>query len=261
MKKNFWIGVGAVSIMFLSGCGGSKEEAKKEEAAPAPAAAPAAKIDEATAASITGKVLFSGDKPVMRTIDMGAKPECARQHTTPAKSEEVTVNPDGTLKNVFVWVKSGLPNYQWPVPSTPVTIDQHGCMYKPHVLAVMTNQPIEIDNSDPTNHNIHPMPAINREWNESQPPNAGKLQKSFPREEAVPPIPVKCNVHPWMRAYIAVVSHPFFAVTGDDGTFTLKGLPPGEYTIEAWQEKYGKQEMKVTVGPKETKTADFTFKG
>jgi hypothetical protein len=258
MTKTLWISLGAVSIMFLSACGGSKEEAKKEEAAPA-TTAPAAKVDEATAATITGKVVFTGDKPVMRNIDMGAKPECARQHTSPQKSEEVIVNSNGTLRNVFVWVKSGLPNYQWPVPSTPVSIDQKGCMYAPHVLGVQTNQAIEIDNSDPTNHNIHPMPTVNREWNESQPPNAGKLMKSFPREEVM--IPVKCNVHPWMRAYIGVVSHPFFAVTADDGTFTLKGLPPGTYVIEAWQEKYGVKDLTVTVAPKETKTQDFSFQG
>jgi hypothetical protein len=138
-------------------------------------------------------------------------------------------------------------------------LDQDGCIYKPHVLGVMTGQNIRIKNSDPTNHNIHPLPKVNQEWNESQPPKGEEKLKSFAREEVM--IPVKCNVHPWMRSYIGVVSHPFFAVTGDDGTFTIKGLPPGTYTLETWHEKFGPQDMQVTVGPKESKTVDFTYKG
>src|SRR5579885_2992850 len=199
--KRFWIACGALSVLLLAGCGGGKEEsAKKEEAAPAPAAAP---IDEANAATVTGKVSFEGTAPKMATIDMSANPACAREHSTAQK--------------------------------------------------------IEIKNNDPTNHNIHPLPRINQEWNQSQPPKGEALIKSFPREEVM--IPVKCNVHPWMRSYIGVVSHPFFAVTGEDGTFTIKGLPPGNYTIEAWHEKYGTQDLPVTVAPKESKTVDFSFKG
>ncbi|HVP47192.1 MAG TPA: carboxypeptidase regulatory-like domain-containing protein [Bryobacteraceae bacterium] len=246
--------------MFMAGCGGSKApETAKEEAA-APAGAATATIDEATAATVTGKVNFSGTKPTEKTIDMSATPACARAHAgAPPKSEEVVVNGNGTLKNVFVWVKSGVPDKQWPVPSTPVDLAQKGCMYGPHVIGVMTNQDIKIVNDDPTNHNIHPLPKINQEWNQSQPPKGDSLTKKFPREEVM--IPVKCNVHPWMRSYIGVVSHPFFAVTGDDGTFTIKGLPPGKYTVEAWHEKYGTQDIDVTVAAKESKPVDFTFKG
>jgi hypothetical protein len=123
----------------------------------------------------------------------------------------------------------------------------------------MANQEFEITNSDPTNHNVHPQPKENREWNESQAPGTEAKKKSFPRQEVM--IAVKCNVHPWMRSYIGVVNHPFFAVTGDDGTFTIKGRPPGTYTIEAWHEKFGTQESQITVAPKESKTADFSFKG
>jgi hypothetical protein len=253
--KSLLITCGAAAALLLASCGGSKEEAKKEETA-APASAPAA-IDEANAATITGKVAFSGEKPTLRTIDMSANPVCARSHTTAQKSEEAIVNDNGTLRNTFVWIKSGLPDRQWPTPTTPVTIDQQGCMYKPHVLAVMINQPIEIRNDDATNHNIHPLPKINQEWNESQPPKGDPKTKSFAREEVM--IPVKCNVHPWMRAYIGVVSHPFFAVTGEDGTYTIKGLPPGTYTLEAWHEKYGTKDVQITVAPKESKTADFTM--
>ena len=257
--KNFWLGCGVVSALLLVGCGskeGAETSNKKEEA---PAAA-AAVIDEANAATVTGKVSFTGDKPTMRTIDMSANPACAREHTGgPQKSEEVVVNDNGTLRYVFVWVKQGVPDRQWPTPATKIELDQKGCMYTPHVIGLMTGQNFEIKNNDPTNHNIHPLPRINQEWNQSQPPKGEPLTKSFAREEVM--IPVKCNVHPWMRSYIGVVSHPFFAVTGDDGTFTIKGLPPGNYTIEAWHEKYGTQDLPVTVAPKESKTLDFSFKG
>jgi len=123
----------------------------------------------------------------------------------------------------------------------------------------MAGQKLQITNDDPTNHNVHPMPSANREWNQSQPPGSPPMVQEFARPEVM--IPVKCNVHPWMKAYVGVQKHPFYAVTGADGTFTIKGLPPGDYTIEAWQEKYGTKELKVTVGPSETKTADFTYSG
>jgi hypothetical protein len=257
--KSIFVSLIAASVLFVAGCGGSKapETAKEESAAPAAAPAP---IDEANAATVTGKVSFSGDKPVMRTIDMSANPACARAHAAaPQKSEEVVVNGNGTLKNVFVWIKAGVPDRQWPIPSTPVEIAQKGCMYGPHVIGVMANQDIKIVNDDPTNHNIHPLPKVNQEWNESQPPNGDAKLKKFAREEVM--IPVKCNVHPWMRSYIGVVNHPFFAVTGDDGTFTIKGLPPGKYTIEAWHEKFGTKDIEITVGAKESKSQDFDFKG
>jgi Carboxypeptidase regulatory-like domain len=256
--KKFLISCGAASLLLLSGCGKSdtSEAPKKDEA---PAAAATAPADDANAATVTGKVSFTGDKPAMKTISMDATPACSRQHSTAQKSQEVIVNDNGTLKNTFVWIKSGLPDKQWPVPAGSVKLEQKGCMYEPHVLGVMANQNIEVVNGDPTNHNIHPLPKVNREWNESQPPGGDAKMKTFAREEVM--IPVKCNVHPWMRAYIGVVGNPFFAVTGDDGTFTIKGLPPGTYTIEAWHEKYGTQDAQITVAPKESKTNDFSFKG
>jgi len=257
--KSIFVSTLAASALFVAGCGGGKTETPKEEAA-APATAPTATIDQANAATVTGKVSFSGAKPAMRNIDMSANPACARAHAgAPPHSEEVVVNDNNTLKNVFVWVKAGVPDQQWPVPSTPVELDQKGCMYGPHVIGVMARQNIRILNTDPTNHNIHPLPKINQEWNESQPPNGEAKLKNFAREEVM--IPVKCNVHPWMRSYIGVVNHPFFAVTGDDGSFTIKGLPPGKYTVEAWHEKYGTQDTEVTVAPKDSKTVDFNFKG
>jgi hypothetical protein len=259
--KKFWIGAGLVAALSLAGCGGGEKtaEAPKTESAAAPAGGGSATPDEANGGTVTGKVAFDGAKPTAKNIDMSANPVCMRAHPGANPSEEVVVNPNNTLKYTFVWVKSGLPDKNWQVPTNAVELDQQGCLYKPHVIGVMTGQPINIKNGDPTNHNIHPLPQVNQEWNESQPPGSADKQQSFPRQEVL--IPVKCNIHPWMRAYIGVVSHPFFAVTGDDGTYTLKGLPPGTYTVEIVHEKYGKQEQQVTVGAKETKTADFTIKG
>ncbi len=257
MRRELYLSAAVLAALVWTGCGGPTEEAREESKPAETAGAPP--IDTANAGAIAGKVAFSGKPPVMRALSMDATPACARQHSTQPRSEEVVVNGNGTLKNVFVWVKSGLPDRQWPTPATAVKLDQETCIYKPHVLGVMTNQNIEILNSDPTNHNIHPLPKVNREWNESQPPKGEPKMKSFPRQEVM--IAVKCNVHPWMRSYIGVVSHPYFAVTGDDGSFTISNIPPGKYTVEAWHEKFGAQEMQVEVGPKESKTADFTFKG
>ena len=260
--KTFWIGAGVAAALTLVGCGGGEEkkaaEAPKTESAAAPAGG-AGVPDEANGGTITGKVAFEGTKPTMKNLDMSATPACTRSHPGGTPSEEVVVNGNGTLKNAFVWVKSGVPDRQWQTSTTPVVLDQKGCMYQPHVLAVMTGQNITIKNSDPTNHNIHPLPKVNQEWNESQAPGSGDKTQSFPRQEIM--LPVKCNIHPWMRSYVNVVSHPFFAVTGDDGSFTIKGLPPGTYTVEVVHEKYGNQEVQVTVGAKESKTADFTIKG
>ena len=259
--KKIWIGAGLACMLALAGCGGgeTKTEAPKQ-AADAGAGGAAAVPDEANGGTVTGKVSFDGAKPTMKTIDMSANPVCSRAHaSSPQKSEEVVVNDNGTLKNAFVWIKAGLPDKNWQVPTNAIELDQSGCMYKPHVIGVMAGQNIEIKNADPTNHNIHPLPQTNQEWNESQPPGSAAKMQSFARQEVM--IPVKCNIHPWMRAYIGVVSSPFFAVTGDDGTFTIKGLPPGTYTIETWHEKYGTQDQQVTVGAKESKTVDFSFKG
>jgi plastocyanin len=252
MKHNFIL-CGTISALLLTGCGGTKPENANESA---PAAS--LKIDEATAGSISGKVNFSGKPPTGRPIDMSATPACAAAHKTPLIAEDVIVNGNQTLKNVFVWVKAGLPEGTWPVPTTPAVLDQDGCMYTPRVLGVMINQPVRFENSDPTNHNIHPLPRVNREWNESQPSNGEAKLKQFDKPEVM--MPVKCNIHPWMRAYIGVVDHPFFAVTGDDGYFTIKGVPPGKYRVEAWHERYGMQDIEITITPKENKSLDFAFK-
>lgn len=250
MNKYFLIVCGAV-LFLLGSCGGNKTESAKSAGVPAG-------IDEANAGSISGKVNFTGEKPAVKTIDMSANPVCASSHTTPPTSEEVVVNNNDTLKNVFVWVKSGITDTGWRPPSSPAVLDQKGCMFVPHVMGVMVNQDVKFMNSDATNHNIHPLTRVNEEWNVSEPPKADPIVKRFTREEVM--VPVKCNIHPWMRAWIGVVSHPFFAVTGDDGSFKLKGVPAGKYTVAAWHEKYGTKEIEVTVAPKEDKTVNFDYK-
>ena len=258
--KLFWSAASFAAALTLASCGGGGGADTKAELPKTPeATGPAAVPDEANGATITGKVTFSGAKPPVRKLDMSAVPSCERTHPDGQPSEEVVINKNGTVKYAFVWIKSGLPNQRWQVPTAAVTLDQKGCMYQPHVLAVMTGQTIAMVNSDSTNHNIHPTPAVNQEWNESQPPGSGVRSQSFPKQELL--LPIKCNIHPWMRAYVNVIAHPFFAVTGDDGSFTIKGLPPGTYTIEVVHEKYGAQEQQITVGAKESKTADFTIKG
>ncbi len=258
-SKMLWLTSLSLGVL-LSGCGGGNApQPAAEQPAATPAAAPSAPVDAATAATITGKVSFEGTKPTMPRIRMDAVPACTEASKEPVYSEEVVVNDNGTLRFAYVYVKEGLGDRTFPVPSEPVALDQKGCHYLPHVLALMAGQKLEVRNDDPTNHNIHPMPTQNREWNQSQPPGSAPIEQEFARPEVM--IPIKCNVHPWMKAYIGVQKHPFAAVTGADGTFTIKGLPPGDYTIEAWQEKYGTTEQKVTVGPSETKTVDFSFKG
>jgi plastocyanin len=221
-----------------------------QSAAPAPAATP---IDPATVATVSGTVKFDGAPPKAAKIDMSQDPACKGMN----EAEAVVVG-GGDLANVFVYVKDGLGSRTFDVPATPVVLDQSGCKYHPHVLGVMAGQTVQIKNDDQTTHNIHPTPKDNREWNESQPPASAPLEKNFAREEIM--LPVKCNQHPWMKMYINVVKSPFYAVTDKAGKYEIKGLPPGDYTIAFVHEKLGEQDQKVTVGPKDTKTVDQSFK-
>jgi plastocyanin len=215
-------------------------------------------VDQATTGEIAGKISFEGTKPKLAVIAMDKDPVCVAAHSEPVYVEDGAVNGNGTLPNVFVYIKQGAEKYSSPVPTTPVTLDQRGCMYEPHVLGIMVGQELQVISDDPTTHNIHPMPKNSREWNQSQPPGAPPISKKFTKAEIM--IPVKCNQHPWMRAYIGVTQNPFYAVTGSEGTFTIKGLSPGEYTLEAWTATFGTQERKVTVRSRESATADFSFK-
>jgi plastocyanin len=242
------------ALLVLAACSKKEESPAASPMAEQPAAsAPATPIDPATVATISGTVKFDGAAPKASKIDMSQDPGCKG-----ANQAENVVVTGGDLANVFVYVKDGLGSRTFDVPKDPVVLDQQGCRYHPHVLGVMTGQTVQIKNDDPTTHNIHPTPKDNREWNESQPPSSPAIEKSFAREEIM--LPVKCNQHPWMKMYVNVVKNPFFAVTGMDGKYEIKGLPPGDYTIAFLQEKLGEQDQKVTVAAKETKTVDQSFK-
>ncbi len=210
----------------------------------------------AIAGDVTGKVSFEGTAPKPARIMMNADPVCAREHKEPVFSEEVVVNKNGTLKNVLVYVKDGLGGKKFPAPAQKVDFNQRGCRYDPHVLGIQTGQELEVINDDPTLHNVHSLSKENPQFNVAQPNKGMKLTKKFDKPET---FRVKCEVHTWMGAYIGVFDHPFFAVTSDNGTFTLKGLPAGEYTIETWHEKYGTQTIKVKVGATGATTADFKY--
>jgi plastocyanin len=245
------VGLVLAAGALLGACGGSQESA----APPPPVENP---VDPATAGAVTGRVTFMGTAPAPAALRMDSDPNCVKEGGT-ATDEAVVVGADGALQNVFVYVKDGLGTLRFPVPSTAVVLDQKGCRYVPHVLGAQVGQGVEVVNSDPTLHNIHAVPAANQEFNTGQPITGMKHTHQFTAREVM--VPFKCDVHPWMNAYIGVLDHPFFAVTGADGSFELKGLPPGTYTIEAWHEKLGTQTQTVTIGAKESGTAAFTFKG
>jgi plastocyanin len=239
-----------LSLTMLAGC--SKSQPATEQPAAAPKAATIT-IDPATSGTVGGVVSFKGQPPKMKPLDMTADPGCP---TGPQPAEVVVANA-GKLANVFVYVKEGLPQGNFAVPTEPVVLDQKGCRYNPHILGIMAGQPLKITNTDTADHNIHDMPSNNPPFNESQMPTDKPVIKKFPNAEMM--IPVQCNQHPWMRAYINVMSHPYFAVSGPDGSFEIKNLPPGEYTIAAVHERLGEQTMKVKVGPKETAKAAFVY--
>jgi len=248
------VGTVALAVALIS-CG-SKQGTNETPAANAPTVK---SVDATTAGSITGTIKLDGTPPKMKVINMAAEPTCAKDHASqPAMTEDVVPGDNGTLQNVVVYLQGDFSQYVFTTPTTPVVIDQKGCQYHPHVLALMTNQPLQVINSDSITHNIHPVPKDNREWNQSQPPGAAPIVQSFARPEVA--IPVKCNVHPWMKAYIAVFANPYFQVTGKDGSFAIKNVPPGTYKLTAWHELYGTSEQDVTIGPSESKAITITFK-
>lgn len=242
-------------MLALAACGGGEPPASTPAPSAAPAAAP---IDPATVATLNGKVTLDGPAPKQSAIQMSADPVCAKLHPTAATTQFVVAGPDGSLQYVFVYVKEGLAGRKFPAPTEPASINQQGCVYTPHVFGMMAGQPLEILNSDATLHNIHAMPKVNDQFNIGQPVKDMKTTKTFKVPEVM--VPIKCDVHKWMAAYVGVLDHPFFSITGEGGSYEIKGLPPGDYTIEAWHEKYGTQTQKVTLGASETKEANFTFK-
>jgi Carboxypeptidase regulatory-like domain len=249
-----YVAMAAVLGIIAAGCSSNSKSSNSSISEPAPTAS----VNPATAGTITGRVRLDGTRPKLRPIDMSAEPYCEKVHPTPVMPPEVVVGKDGALANVVIYVKGGeLERYRFPTPTQPVELDQRGCMYEPHVVALMTNQPLEVKNDDQTTHNVHALPNENPEWNESQPIGAAPIEQRFAIPELA--IPLRCNVHPWMTAYVFVFPDPYFAVTRNDGHFEIKNLPPGTYTVEAWQEKYGIEDQRVTVAPKQSTELSFAF--
>ena len=198
------------------------------------------------AATITGKVLFEGAAPTPENIKVGADPKCQLVHPNGLVNDEVVVNSNGTLKNVFIYVKDGLAGKTFDAPKEAVVFDQKGCQYNPKVFGIQVGQPLEILNSADTLHNVHSLSVNSQQFNLGMPIKGMKLKKTFAKPEVM--VKIKCEVHPWMHAYAGVLDHPFYSVSTDDGSFTLKNLPPGNYVIEAWHEKYGAQTLNFAVG-------------
>lgn len=256
--------LGTSLLALGSACGpkGDESTGKNGGDKGAPAKKYASKGDEGT---ITGSVAYAGTPKAPVKIDTSADAVCGQKN--PNLESEDTKVTNGKLANAFVYIKDGtladgtkISAVGFDTPSDAVTLDQNGCHYVPHVLGIQTNQTLKITNSDPTQHNIHPSPKVNEEWNQGQGAGAAPLEKKFTRAEIL--IPVKCNQHPWMKSYVGVLKHPFFAVSAADGTFTIKGVPPGKYTVVAWHEGGADgttQTKEVTVAAKGSATAEFSF--
>jgi plastocyanin len=252
-----------VTAFTLTGCKHSPSPGSSAPAAtPARAAAPAAlhpapPVNPATAGTISGTVHFDGQPPARIPIDMSADPACGHSDV-PYLTEQVIVN-ENQLANVYVYIKSGAPSYIARPDDPPVRLDQKGCRYSPHVIAVEQGGSVTFSNSDATVHNIHTMPDQpgNKSIDISEPANSSPRTVAFATPEVM--LPVRCNNHPWMSAFINVAPNPWFAVTGTDGTFTITGIPPGTYTLAAVHEKLGEQDIQITVPAKSAALASFTF--
>jgi plastocyanin len=244
-----------VLAIFAAGCGSKgSEEAGDQPAAVNPNAKP---VDPATAGTVMGTIQFDGTPPQMRDINMASVPNCAKLHSTPQTVEDVVLGDNNTLENVVVYLKGDFSQYSFPTATTPVQIDQSGCVFAPHVVALRTGEPLQVTNTDMVTHNVNVMSTHRQGWNQTLAAGAAPVQKTFTREEI--PIAVKCNIHAWMKFYIAVLSHPYFQVTGKDGSFVLKNVPPGTYTLTAWHERYGTKEQTVVVMPNSEQNVSITF--
>lgn len=253
------MGIVALAAVWI-GCG-SKSGVANESAAPPPTTInPSGKpVDSATAGSITGMIMLDGAPPAPKQINMAGVPPCAKQHTgDKATTEDIVPGDGGTLQNVVVYLKGDFGAYSFDVPQTLAVLDQGGCQFRPHVVALMTGQPLQVVSSDPLGHNVNVMAKINAAWNHTLAPRSQPYLQRFSHSEVA--IPVKCNIHPWMKAYIAVLDTPYFAVTGKDGTFSLSNVPPGTYSLTAWHESFGSTEQSITVAPHENKTVTLAFK-
>jgi len=248
---------GLVLIVALTAACGSPSPQQGSTPEPAPTAPPAAPLPLPGESTITGTVKYEGTAEKPRVVSMDSDPLCMPEG--PQTSEVLLVGPGNGLQNAFVYVKDGLGDYKFTAPQTPVVLNQKGCKYTPHVFGVQVGQPVIILNSDPTLHNVHAIPKANTEFNFGQSLKGMKTTRMFDKPEVM--VPFRCDVHGWMASYGGVLAHPYYAVSHADGTFEIKGLPAGTYTIEVWHERLGTQTTKVTVDGKGSATANVAFKG
>ncbi len=248
--------IAVVAALVTLQCGGKPEQPKKAAAELKPVVY--FHPDPATAATVSGRIRFHGARPARQVISMVSDSGCEKAHGgKPVYLETVLLSKNGDLANAFVYIKSGLEGKVFePVPA-PVLLDQHGCLFVPRVIGLRNGQVLDVKNSDEVSHNIHPMPVNNREWSQQQSPGSPDMEHKFPRPEIM--IPVKCNVHSWMHAYIGVVEHPYFAVTGADGTYQWANVPPGDYTVAVWHETLGERTKQMHLGPSEHASLDFDY--
>ena len=267
-RMRFWfalfVAVSLLSLVLACGKNDDDELAEDEEETTEETAS--VKYEpKGNEGKITGNINFAGTPPEARAVDMNADPACAARN--PNATAEDVVFKNGKLQNVFIYIKDGqtadggrkINNLTFNVPATEAKLDQQGCQYTPHVLGVQAGQKLAVYNSDPTTHNVNVQPKTNQAFNQAQGQSAPPIVKTFGRAEVL--IPVKCNQHPWMKGYIGVLKHPFFAVNREDGTYEISGVPPGSYTVEAWHERYGAKTMQVTVAANGSATADFSVGG
>jgi hypothetical protein len=256
-EKNVKTRIGAASVawrhvlrlgvmLMLAGCSDSS-------APPRPAIVPTP-VDPATAGTIHITVRYQGPAPVPKKIEMSSAPQCAAAHPVPATDESLLVN-DGRLANALVWIKSGLDHWVFAPPAQPLLIDQKGCLYHPHVAAAMVGQPVQFTNSDQDPHNVHGQPSIVSGWNFIMSRQGSTRTLFFDKPEIG--IPVGCDIHPWMRAYLSVITNPYFAVTPADGSVILQQVPPGDYVVAVWHEKLGTQEKRLTLAPSGSVSVEF----
>jgi plastocyanin len=243
-----------LACLLLSGCKQAEQQPVSKQTPPIEYFHP----DPATAGTISGSIMFHGERPARTVISMESDEGCQKLHAGKAAYDEpVVIGTRGGLANAFVYIQAGLDDKKFEPSKEAVTIDQHGCLFAPRVIGLQTGQTLDLKNSDPVSHNIHPMPKNNREWNEEESPGAPDVQHRFGRPEVM--IPVKCNVHGWMHAWIGVVAHPYFAVTGPEGAFTWKNVPPGDYTISVWHEKLGEKKQEVHLAASGGAEVHFTY--
>jgi hypothetical protein len=236
-----------VVVCALMVCGCSQKPAAPQYFTP----------DASTSGKLHGTVRYDGPKPAPRPISMDAEEACEKLHPTPVDTGTVVLGGNGALANALVYIKSGLEGKTFEPAKDAVVLDQRGCMFVPRVLSMRTGQTLSVKNSDPVSHNVHPRPESNREWNQAQSPGAPDLVRRFAHAEVM--IPVRCNIHSWMRSYIAVLDHPYFAVTNEAGTFDWSAVPAGEYTVAVWHESLGELTQQVKLGSRADQTVEFVF--